>query len=54
MARVSGITLNSVGDSDPDPQDRHVFGPPRSGSISQRYGTDPAPDPHQNVTAPQH
>jgi hypothetical protein len=24
---------------DPDPQDPHVFGPPRSGSISQRYGS---------------
>ncbi len=22
-----------------DPQDPHVFGPPRSGSISQRYGS---------------
>jgi hypothetical protein len=31
----------SVGDPDPDPQDLHVFGPPRSGcrSISQRYGS---------------
>jgi hypothetical protein len=27
----------SVGD--PDPQDLHVFGPPGSGSISQRYGS---------------
>jgi hypothetical protein len=25
------------GDTDPDPQDLHVFGPP--GSISQRYGS---------------
>jgi hypothetical protein len=24
---------------DPDPPDQHVFGPPRSGSISQRYGS---------------
>jgi hypothetical protein len=23
----------------PDPQDSHVFGPPGSGSISQRYGS---------------
>jgi hypothetical protein len=28
---------NSAGD--PDPQDPHVFGPPGSGSISQRYGS---------------
>jgi hypothetical protein len=28
---------NSVGN--PDPQDPHVFGPPGSGSISQRYGS---------------
>jgi hypothetical protein len=28
---------NRVGD--PDPQDPHVFGPPGSGSISQRYGS---------------
>jgi hypothetical protein len=27
----------SVGDS--DPQDPHVFGPPGSGSTSQRYGS---------------
>jgi hypothetical protein len=25
--------------SDPDPPDPHVFGPPGSGSISQRYGS---------------
>jgi hypothetical protein len=24
---------------DPDPPDPHVFGPPGSGSISQRYGS---------------
>jgi hypothetical protein len=24
---------------DPDPPDPHVFGPPRSGSTSQRYGS---------------
>jgi hypothetical protein len=38
----------------PDP---YVFGPPgsTSGSVSQRYGSeDPYPDPHQNVTDPQH
>jgi hypothetical protein len=28
----------SVGDPDPDPQDPYVFGPPGSGSFSQRYG----------------
>jgi hypothetical protein len=32
---------NSVGDQepDPDPHDPHVFGPPGSGSISQRCGS---------------
>jgi hypothetical protein len=30
-------TKSSVGD--PDPQDPHVFGPPGSGSISQKYGS---------------
>ncbi len=29
----------SVADSNPDPPDPHVFGPPGSGSISQRYGS---------------
>ncbi len=33
----------SVGD--PDPQDPHVFGPPGSGSISQRYGSGSFPCP---------
>jgi hypothetical protein len=28
-----------VADPDPDPPDSHVFGPPGSGSISQRYGS---------------
>jgi hypothetical protein len=28
---------------DTDPKDPHVFGPPGSGSVSQRYGTDPDP-----------
>jgi hypothetical protein len=28
----------SIGDQDPVRQDPHVFGPPGSGSISQRYG----------------
>ncbi len=38
--------MTSVRDPEPDPQDPHVFGPPGygSGSISQRYGADPAPD----------
>ncbi len=31
------IVFCNVGD--PDPQDPHVFGPPGSGSISQRYGS---------------
>jgi hypothetical protein len=44
--------LNSVGDPDPDP-DPHVFGPSGSGCINQRYGFED-PDPHQNVTDPQH
>jgi hypothetical protein len=32
---------DSVGDPDPepDPQDPHAFGPPGSGSMSQRYGS---------------
>ncbi len=35
----------SVGDPDPDPQDPHVFGPPVSGSSSQRYGSGSGPFP---------
>jgi hypothetical protein len=31
------IQVTSVPDPDPDPPDPHVFGPPGSGSISQRY-----------------
>jgi hypothetical protein len=31
--------LTSVADPDPDPPDPHVFGPPGSGSTSQRYGS---------------
>ncbi len=34
-----GILTASVGDPDPDTQDPHVFGPPGSGSISQRCGS---------------
>ncbi len=38
-----GRVLQSVGypdpEPDPDPQDSRVFGPPGSGSISQRYGS---------------
>jgi hypothetical protein len=42
-----------VADPDPNP-DPHVFGPPGSGSISQRHGSaDPDPDPPQNVMDPQ-
>jgi hypothetical protein len=33
------IPTLSVGDPDPEPQDPHVFVPPRSGSISQRCGS---------------
>jgi hypothetical protein len=33
---ASRNVISSVGD--PDPQEPHVFGPPVSGSISQRYG----------------
>jgi hypothetical protein len=32
-------TTYSVVYSDPDPPDPHVFGPPGSGSTSQRYGS---------------
>jgi hypothetical protein len=31
--------INSVPDPNPDPPDPHVFGPPGSGSTSQRYGS---------------
>jgi hypothetical protein len=36
-----GIGVISVADPDPnsDPTDPHIFGPPGSGSISQRYGS---------------
>ncbi len=45
----------AASDPNPDPPDTHVFGPSRSGSISQWHGSaDPDPDPHQNVMAPQH
>jgi hypothetical protein len=35
LARLTFILFSSVG----NPQDPHVFGPPGSGSISQRYGS---------------
>ncbi len=41
------FAARSVGD--PDPQCPHVFGPSRSGPISQRYGPDPAPDPDPSL-----
>ncbi len=49
------IVPDSVADSDPDPPDPHVFGPPgsESGSICQRHGSADL-DPHQNVMDPQH
>ncbi len=34
-----GMLFCSVADPDPDPPDPHVFGPPGSGSTSQRYGS---------------
>jgi len=36
--RPSGRPPGSVADPNPDPPDPRVFGPPGSGSISQRYG----------------
>ncbi len=38
---MSIVTKNllKISVRDPDPQDPHVFGPPRSGAISQRYGS---------------
>jgi hypothetical protein len=37
------LWVTSLADPDPnlypDPPDPHVFGPPRSGSIGQRYGS---------------
>ncbi len=38
VRRILKIFLCSV--RDPDPPDLHVFGPPGSGSISQRYGSE--------------
>jgi hypothetical protein len=31
--------VSSVGNTEPDPQDLHVFGPSGSRSINQRYGS---------------
>jgi hypothetical protein len=31
--------MDLISVADPDPPDRHVFGSPGSGSISQRYGS---------------
>jgi hypothetical protein len=38
---VADFVRDSVADPDPNavPPDPHVFGPPGSGSISQRYGS---------------
>jgi hypothetical protein len=46
MKKVCRIET-SVADPEPDLSDPYVFGPPGSGSISQRYryGTDPEPNP---------
>jgi hypothetical protein len=35
--------------ANPDPPDPHVFGPPGSGSIIQRYGSGSAPDPGPSI-----
>jgi hypothetical protein len=55
------MVIHSVADPDPnldpnpDPWDPYVFGPPGSGSGSERFGSaDPDPDPQQNVMDPQH
>jgi hypothetical protein len=40
LTRMYGISSSvGVGDPNPDPQELYVFGPPGSGSISQRYGS---------------
>jgi hypothetical protein len=40
IVRTATFCLSgSVADSNPDPPDPHVFGPPGSGYISQRYGS---------------
>jgi hypothetical protein len=44
------IVLTSVGDPDPYLQDQHVFGPPGSESISQRYGSGSASKCHGSPT----
>jgi hypothetical protein len=36
---LCGSALVSISVADPDPPDPYVFGPPGSGSISQRYGS---------------
>ena len=36
---ILGCVIISVAVPDPNPPDPHVFGPPGSGSISQRYGS---------------
>jgi hypothetical protein len=38
VTSLHGILGVSVADPNPDPPDPHVFEPPGSGSISQRYG----------------
>ncbi len=50
LLHAMGLNFQNSSVRDPDPEpDPHVFGPPWSGSITQRYGS----DPHQNVTDPQ-
>jgi hypothetical protein len=41
------IFVNSVPDPDPDPPDPHVFVPPGSGYISERYRSGPGSFYHQ-------
>jgi hypothetical protein len=39
--RIPNTSTNHVADADPDPnpEDPYDFGPPRSGSISESYGS---------------
>jgi hypothetical protein len=47
--RPSASGSGNANVADPDPQDPHVFGPPGSGSIGQRYGSGSFPFPHKAV-----
>jgi hypothetical protein len=39
LYQISTDVVDPDPEPDPDPQNPHVFGPPGSGSISQRYGS---------------